>query len=184
VTTGDPRLEIEGVLEVLGSPAHAAASGSAAALAGALAAAVVAKAARASERPGAAAQAALLEKRLVRMADTDARALRAARTLLATGAGGCDHDLGEALRKAMTIPASIGTACADIAALAAGERELVLPDYRPDLEAAAALAAGAAQAAAHLVAVNLAASPDDRDVISSRTAAAAASKIVAAFNEL
>jgi formiminotetrahydrofolate cyclodeaminase len=184
VTAGDPGLEIEGVLETLGSPAHAAASGSAAALAGALAAAVVAKSARASERPGAAAQAALLEKRLAGLADTDARALGAARTLLARSAGGCDFELGEALRKSMSIPASIGAACADVAALAAGERDLVLPDHRADLEAAAALAAGAAQAAAHLVAVNLAASSDDRDVISSRAAAAAASAIVAGFGEL
>lgn len=184
MATGDPGLEIEGVLEALGSPDHAAASGSAAALSGALAAAVVAKAARASGRPGPAAQAASLEKRLTALADRDAGALRAARRLLASGAGGCDFELGEALRKAMSIPASIGATCADVAVLAAEERELVHADYRPDLEAAAALAAGAAQAAAHLVAVNLAASPDDRDVMSSRAAAAAASEIVAGFGEL
>ena len=181
MTAGDPGLEIEGVLETLGSPAHAAASGSAAALAGALAAAVVAKAARASERPGAAAQALLLQHRLAELAERDAKALSAARTLLATGAGGCDFELGEALRMAMSIPASIGTACADVAILAAGERDSVLPDHRPDLEAAAALAAGAARAAAHLVAVNLAATPDDHDVVSSRAAATAAADVVAAF---
>jgi formiminotetrahydrofolate cyclodeaminase len=181
VTAGDPDLEIEGVLAALGSPAHAAASGSAAALAGALAAAVVAKAARASERPGAAAQAALLERRLVELAERDARALRAARTLLGTSAGGCDFELGEALRNAMSIPASIAASCADVAVLAAGERDTVLPDHRPDLQASAALAAGAAHAAAQLVAVNLAASPDDPEVVSSQTAAGAAADVVAAF---
>jgi formiminotetrahydrofolate cyclodeaminase len=181
VTAGDPRLEIEGVLETLGSPGRAAASGSAAALAGALAAAVVVKAARASERPGSASQALLLERRLVELAERDAKALLAARALLAAGAGGCDFELGEALRKAMSIPASIGATCADVAILAAGERDSVLPDHRPDLEAAAALAAGAARAAAHLVAVNLAASPDDHDVVASLAAAAAAADVVAAF---
>jgi len=181
VTAGDPGLEIEGVLEALGSPDHAAASGSAAALSGALAAAVVAKAARASGRPGPAAQAASLEKRLTALAERDASALRAARRLLASGAGGCDFELGEALRKAMSIPASIGATCADVAVLAAEERELVHPDHRPDLEAAAALAAGAAHAAAHLVAVNLTATPEDPDVVSSRAAARTAADVVAAF---
>lgn len=176
-----PGLEIEGVLETLGSPAHAAASGSAAALAGALAAAVVAKAARASGRPGAAAQAALLGKRLAELADHDAHALEAARTLLAAGAGGYDFELGEALRTAMSIPATIAASCADVAVLAAAERDSVLPDHRPDLEASAALAAGASHAAAQLVAVNLAATPDEPEVVSSRTAATAAADVVAAF---
>jgi formiminotetrahydrofolate cyclodeaminase len=181
VTTGDPGLEIEGALEGLGSPAHPAASGSATALSGALAAAVVAKVTRASERPGAAAQAALLQKRLAELAELDAQALRAARLLLATGAGGCDFELGEALRKAMSIPAWIGVTCADVALLAAGEHDSVLADHRPDLQAAATLAAGAANAAAQLVAVNLAATPDDPEVVSARTAAAAAADVVAAF---
>jgi formiminotetrahydrofolate cyclodeaminase len=181
VTAGDPGLEIEGVLEALGSPAHAAASGSAAALSGALAAAVVAKAARASERPGAAAQAALLERRLAALAERDARALGAARTLLASGAGGCDFELGEALRAAMAIPATIAVACSDVAQLAAGEHDTVHADHRPDLVAAAALAAGAAHAAAQLVAVNLAATPDDPDVVCSRAAATTAADVVAAF---
>lgn len=181
MAAGDPGLEIEGVLEGLGSPAHAAASGSAAALSGALAAAVVAKAARASERPGAAAQAALLQRRLADLASLDARALQAARTLLSASAGGCDFELGEALREAMAIPASIGSACADVALLAAGERDSVHPDHRPDLEAAAALAAGAAQAAAQLVAANLTATPEDPEVVASRAAARAAADVVAAF---
>ena len=184
MTAGDAALEIEGVLEALGSPAHAAASGSAAALSGALAAAVVAKAARASERPGAAAQASSLEKRLSKLATRDAAALRAARKLLAAAAGGCDFELGKALHEAMSVPASIAAACADVVALAAGERPTVAPDHRPDLEAAATLAAGAAHAAAQLVAVNLAAAPGDPNVVSSRESAATSSEIVAGFRDL
>ncbi|HZQ15891.1 MAG TPA: cyclodeaminase/cyclohydrolase family protein [Gaiellaceae bacterium] len=177
---GDRRLEVEGALEALGSPARAPASGSAAALAGALAAAVVVKAARASARDGAAAQALALQQRLARSAVDDADALAEARLLLA-GPAGDDFRLGGALVRAMAIPAAIASDCADVAALAAAEREHVLGDYRPDLQAAAALAAGAAQAAAHLVAVNLAARPDDERVASSRGAAAGAADVVAGF---
>jgi formiminotetrahydrofolate cyclodeaminase len=126
----------------------------------------------------------LLQQRLAHLAETDAAALSAARRLLASGAGGCDFELGKALRQAMAIPASIGATCADVAALAAEERKSVVPDHRPDLEAAAALAAGAARAAAQLVAVNLAATPDDPEVVASRASAVSASDIVAGFQEL
>ena len=183
MTSGDPAIGIEGVLETIGSPGRAHASGSATALAGALAAAVVVKAARASGHAGTAAQALLLRDRLARYAETDAGALAEARRLLASGTGR-DFELGRALRRAMAIPAAIGAACADVALLAAQEREGVLPDHRPDLEAAAALAAGAARAAAHLVAVNLAATPEDADVAASRAAAATATDVVAAFGAL
>lgn len=180
---GAVRLEVEGALETLGAPAEPPAAGSAAALAGALAAAVVAKAARASGRPAAAAQALLLQQRLQRAAEEDAAALAAARSLLAEAAGD-DLRLGGALGRAMAAPAAIASACADVTLLAAGERDLVLPDHRADLEAAAALAAGAARAAAHLVAINLAATPGDAHVASSRAAAAGAADVVASFDAL
>jgi len=184
VTAGDPSLEIEGVLELLGSPGQAPAAGSAAALAGALAAAVVAKAARASERPATAAQAVRLQQRLTLLAKRDAEALHEARRLLATAGDGRDAELGRALHLAMTVPGEIGASCADVALLAGAEREAVLPDHRPDLEGAAALAAGAARAAAHLVAVNLAATPDDAEVTASRAAADAAIEVVAGFGRI
>ncbi len=184
MTAGDPSLGIEGVLETLGSPGHVAASGSAAALAGALAAAVVAKAARASDRPGTAAQAMLLQRRLTALAKHDADALAEARRLLGGAGEGRDVELGRALRHAMSVPGTIGATCADVALLAGDERNAVLPDHRPDLEAAAALAAGAAHAAAHLVAVNLAATPEDDAVTASRAAAAAATDVVAGFAAL
>jgi methenyltetrahydrofolate cyclohydrolase len=181
VTAGDPSLEIEGVLETLGSPGHVAAAGSAAGLAGALAAAVIAKAARASNRPATAAQAIRLQQRLTLLATRDAEALGEARRLLAAPGDGRDAELGRALHQAMTVPGEIGASCADVAVLAGAEREAVLPDHRPDLEAAAALAAGASRAAAHLVAINLAATPDDAEVTASRAAAEAATEVVAGF---
>ncbi len=187
MTGDDPGLGIEGVLETLGSPGRAAAAGSAAALTGAIAAAVVGKATRAAGRTGAAAQAALLQQRLVRFAELDAAALGEARRLLAAGDAQDarrDFELGRALREAMSVPASIGATCADVALLAGDEREWVLQDDRPDLEAAAALAAGAAQASALLVAVNLTATPDDEHVAASRASATTAADVVAAFGTL
>jgi len=182
-------LEIDDALATLGSPAHAAAGGSGAALAGALAASVVAKAARVSARAGTAAQAIALEDRLLRYAVSDAGVLSDAREALARRAeDGADEQrdfaLGTLLRRALSVPCSIGEACADVAQLAAEERESVQPDYRADLAAAAAIAAGAAHAAAHLVAVNLVATPDDVDVVAARRFAARATDVARLFGEI
>ena len=182
-------LEIDGALATLGSPAHAAAGGSGAALAGAVAAAVVAKAARVSERPGSAAQAMSLQARLLRFAEIDAAVLAEARAELAhrvsEGPGsGRDFELGVALRRALAVPCSIGEACADVAQLAADERESVADDHRADLAAAAAMAAGAAHAAAHLVAVNLVAMPDDAEVVAARRFSARAAAVAGLFGEI
>jgi len=184
-----PSLEIAAALETLGSRDRTAAAGSAAALAGALAAAVVAKAARASERDAASAQAELLQSRLLRFAQTDALVLAEARDALAgdTPAGGDDRRdfaLGRALRNALTVPLRIAETCADIALLAADERETVVPDHLPDLVAAAAIAAGAARGAAYLVSVNLAATPDDADVKLAKRFAASADDVVRLFARL
>jgi formiminotetrahydrofolate cyclodeaminase len=181
-----PGLEIAAALEQLGSPSQPAAAGSAAALAGAIAAAVVAKATRASERPTASSQALLLRDRLLRLAASDASALAEAREALAgrTPEGGDerrDFRLGRVLRQALAVPLRIGETCADVALLAAGEREWVQPDYQPDLAAAAAIAAGAAQGAAHLVAVNLAATPEDPEVLAARRFASSADDVVRLF---
>jgi len=181
------RLEIDDALATLGSPAHAAAGGSGAALAGALAASVVAKAARVSARAGSAAQAVALEDRLLRFAEADAAVLGEARAALGRrdpeddGDERRDFALGTALRRALLVPCSIGEACADVAELAAEERETVAADYRADLAAAAAIAAGAAHAAAHLVAVNLIATPDDADVVAARRFAARATAVAGLF---
>jgi methenyltetrahydrofolate cyclohydrolase len=187
--TTAPNLEIDPALATLGSPTDPAAAGSGAALAGAVAAAVVAKAARVSERPGTAAQAMSLQARLLRYAEADAVALGRARAALARreaegGGERRDFELGTLLRRALVVPCAIGEACADIAELAAAEREMVSPDFRPDLAAAAALAAGAAQAAAHLVVVNLVATPEDGEVIAAKRFAERAADVARLFGEL
>jgi formiminotetrahydrofolate cyclodeaminase len=182
---GRSGLGIDEALGTIGSRDRAAAGGSAAALAGALAAAVVAKAARASERPGSTAQATLLQSRLVRFAEADEEAFAKARAALAErepgGGERRDFALGRALRNALLVPLRIGETCADVALLAADERETVAADHQADLAAAAAIAAGAAHGAAHLVAVNLAATSDDPDVVAAHGFASSAADIVRLF---
>jgi len=181
-------LEIDDALATLGSPAHAAAGGSGSALAGAIAAAVLAKAARVSGRAGTAAQAVALEDRLLRFADRDAAVLGEARAALAQrdldGGPRRDFELGTVLRRSLLVPCSIGEACADVAELAAEERDAVVADFRPDLAAAAAIAAGAAYAAAHLVLVNLLALPEDDEVVAARRSADRAVRVARLFDEL
>ena len=175
-------------LDELGSLEHAAAAGTAAAFAGALAAAVVAKTARASERGASAAQAVALQRRLCRLAESDAEVLGRARATFAEGGSANserrDFELGRALRLALVVPLEIGEACADVAVLAADEREGTVPDHVADLAAAASIAAGAARAAARLVAVNLAAAPDGPEVEAARRVATRAGDVAASFGEL
>ena len=179
-------IDIDAALAELGAADRSAAAGTGAAFAGALAAAVVAKAARVSERGGTAAQAVSLQRRLLRYGDADAKVLAEARAALArsrseTADARRDFELGTVLRRALAVPCSIGEACADVAELAADERETVVPDFRADLAAAAAVAAGAARAAAHLVEVNLVATPDDPEVIAARRFTARAAAVAATF---
>ncbi len=181
-------LGIVGLLDELGSPEHAAAAGTAAAFAGALSAAVVAKTARASGRGASAAQAVALQRRLCRLAESDAEVLGQARATFADGVSASgerrDFELGRALRLALAVPLEIAEACADVAVLAADERGSAVPDHVADLAAAASLAAGAAGAAARLVAVNLAAAPDGPEVEAARRVAARAGDVAASFGEL
>jgi len=176
-------LEAVEVLATIASKETSVAAGSAAALCGAVAAAVVLKASGASGRPGEAAQATALRDRLMRLAGVDAAALAVARAALAaTGveepSERRDFHLGRAVRRASVAPREIAEACADVAMLAAGESEHVADDLRPDAAAAAHLAAGAAGAAAHLVAINLVLREDDEEVIRARGAARAAAEVV------
>jgi len=171
------------VLASLASPDTPAAAGSAAALCGAAAAAVVRKAANVSNRKGEAAQAATLAARLVALALRDARVHGEARAALATvespGDERRDFRLGEVLRRSSAVPLEIAEACADVVTLAAGEAHEAAPDLRPDAVAAAALAAGAARAAAHIVAVNLTVHEGDPYLARARGAASSAADVVA-----
>ena len=170
-------IDLDALLETLGAPAPSPAGGTAAALAAAMAAALVGLVARAPSRwpdgPGVAAQASWLQERLVRLADTDAEAFAAAltemRAVTATGAER-DRALGEALARAADVPLEIAEAAADVAALAAVAAFEGRDELRPDAEVARDLAAAAAQAAARLVAANLATRPGDER--SARAAAA------------
>jgi formiminotetrahydrofolate cyclodeaminase len=182
-------LSADEVFTALGSVDEPAAAGSAAALTGAFAAAIVCKAARAASRPASAAQAMSLQERLVRLARDDAEVLAAARSALqsrdaAASGERRDFALGQALRNASVVPAGIAETCADVAQLAANEHESVEADFAPDVAAAAILAAGAAQAAASLVAVNLLAHDNEGDVLSARQAAATAAEVVAQLTGL
>jgi methenyltetrahydrofolate cyclohydrolase len=79
--------------------------------------------------------------------------------------------LRDTLGQAMEVPLRISELAAEIADLAARAAESADHDLRPDAAAAAALAAASARAAAHLVSVNLTATPDDPRVSASRAAA-------------
>lgn len=172
-------------LEAPGAPG----GGSAAALAVAFAAGLVAMAARASEAAwaeaeGFAAQALAIRERAAHLALADAEAWdRALAALRDAGPGGDprrDFALEQKLERAAALPLEIADLGADAAALAAHASELCDGAYRPDAVAAAALAAGGAQAAAHIVEVNLAVRESDprlaRARASEQAAAAAAER--------
>jgi formiminotetrahydrofolate cyclodeaminase len=184
VIEGSHDIEAVQALATLASKETSAAAGSAAALCGAVAAAVVLKASASSDRSGEAAQAAALRDRLMRLAGTDAAALATARAALASARGEAepseqrDFRLGTAVRRASEAPRRIAEACADIAVLAHGESQQVADDLRPDAVAAAHLAAGAAEAAAHLVTVNLVLREGDEEIVRALAAARAAADLV------
>ncbi len=155
-------------------------AGSAAAVVGAIAAAIVAKAARV-EDAAAAVQARTLAARLAGLAARDAEvlgraltALREARERVDAGntSDAADFLLGRTLEEAAIVPLGIAEAAADVATLAAEIARTGRPGPAEDAVAAGLLAAGAANAAAHLVSINLASQPDSP--LASRAVAAAA----------
>jgi len=127
------------------------------------AAALVAMAARHSDEwPEASAvlgQAESLQRRAERLAAENAR--RYAVVLRAFAGEG---DLGQALDQAAETPLRLAEAANDVALLAVYTAERCEPRLRADVLAAASLAAGAARAAAELVAANLAATAEDERV--------------------
>lgn len=150
---------IDDLLDALASPEPAPAAGSAAACAGAMAAAVCAK----LGDPGGRAQAQALRRRLIGLAEEDARVFEAALERLQRNEND-DFSLGQALAEAADVPLQITDACADVASLATALAEMGAPEAAADARAAAALAAGAARAAAALVEANLLATPNDERV--------------------
>jgi formiminotetrahydrofolate cyclodeaminase len=146
-----------------GEPGPAAGAGSAAVVA--VAAGVTAACGRASRESwpdagGAIAQAEALQARAAPLAQADVMAYEEATVALHSQHSG-DATIGVKLGRAAEVPLAIARVGADVAALAAevGRRGDV--GIRADAAAACSLAAGATQAAAHLVEVNLAVTEGD-----------------------
>ena len=177
-------LSLEELLDTLASPDPAPGSGFVAAVAVAMAAGLVAMAAQllpAVDWPdarGAAAQAQALRSRVTPLAESNTRAYMEAISALEQpdgrpqgrepGKESRDEALARKLAKAADLPAQIGRAAADVAALAADVAENGNPGLRPDVAVAAALAVAGARAAATLVEVNLATTPGDDRVAQAR----------------
>ena len=161
-------LDCDPLLDALAARTAAPASGSTAALVGAMAAALCAKAARFSADDGAVAQAEHLRRRLAGLAHEDAEALVEALRHLSEprepDPDRRDYDLGRALAAAADAPLRIADACADVADLAADLAQRGKPELQPDAAGAAVLAEAATRVCAHLVAVNLGATPKDERV--------------------
>jgi formiminotetrahydrofolate cyclodeaminase len=186
-------------LDALAARERAPGGGSAAALTVAFAAGLVAMVARSSrdvwdDAPGVAAQALTLQDRAGSLTHSDAEAwddalaaLRAAADPTEGDGNGArgDLELERKLERAAAIPLEIAELGADTAVLAAHAGEHGDLAYRADAAAAAALAAGGARAAAHLVEVNLAIRPGDERLARARTsetaAAEAAERLLAAI---
>ena len=131
---------------------------------------------------GVAAQALAIQERVMQLARADAEAWETALTALkeAGNAGGDgarrNFDLERKLELAAAVPLEIAALGADAAALAALAGELGDGGYRADAVAAAALAAGGARAAAHLVEVNLAVRAGDERLAQARASEQAAAE--------
>ena len=171
-------------MDALASPGPIPGSGSALAYATATAASVLVLAARASLRTwqgagGAVAQAEVLQTRAAPLAERDAKAYGAVAEARSAAAGlpaGEQSDLlvGTAYEQAAEPPLEICRVAADVADLAAEIAAAGAPLVQADAFAAGWLAAGAAEGAAGLVAVNLTATADDRRVVEARRLADAA----------
>jgi len=177
-------------LDDLAAREQAPGGGSAAALTVAFAAGLVAMVARSSrdvwaDAPGVAAQALTLQDRASALTHSDAEAwsealdaLRAAADPTAPDADQNgqrrDFALEQKLERAAAVPLEIAEIGADTALLAAQAGVHGDLAYRADATAAAALAAGGARAAAHLVEVNLGIRAGDARLARARASEAAA----------
>ena len=174
---------LDELLDGIASRTPAPGSGSAAALVAAMAAALCAKTARFSNDDGAAAQAEHLRRRLTELARDDAEAfVRALRDLDEPRDPDPDRRdwlLGRSLAAAADVPLRIAETCADVAELAADLALRGKAELQPDAAGASVLAEAAARVCAHLVAVNLGATPEDERVRHAESLAAAAGRAVA-----
>jgi formiminotetrahydrofolate cyclodeaminase len=173
------------VLGHIASEVPSPAGGSAAAIAVALGAGLTAMCARNSretwpEARGATAQAEALRSRIEPLAQADAEAYEAAlaafRLPEMLEPEVRNATLGVALERAAAVPLAIAEVGADVADLAALLAENGNPEVRGDAVAGAVLAEAGTRAAAHLVRINLGASPEDIRVTRALAVADAASR--------
>ena len=171
-------LSVADWLDELGGPGPAPGAGAALGYAVASAAAIVAMAARASSAGGLVAQADALRARTAPLAqlaaDAYAEALAVRDSTTAPKPEQRDWEIGRAFARAAKPPLEIARAAADVAELAAALAQSGNPAVGPDLQAAAALAAGVARGAVALVAANLTALEGDPRVDEARRLAIAA----------
>jgi formiminotetrahydrofolate cyclodeaminase len=162
-------LRVRDLLEAIASVDPTPGGGSTAALAVAMSAALSSMVARASsdwpDAGAAIAQAEQLRKRTAPLAQRDAEvyeeALAAIRLPERAERIVRDAAAGAALSRAAEVPLLIAEAGADAASLAALVADRGTPDRRGDAAAAALLAEAGARAAASLIALNLAVTPED-----------------------
>ena len=157
------------LIELVARPSPAPAGGSVAALVATFAAALAVMTARlAADHWGAAgaavAQAEALRARLAPLAREDAAAYLKALERMRPGTEGetgRDAGIAAALTQAAGVPLRIAEAAADVAELAADIACLGNPAVAADAVAAVLLARASAEAAAHIVSVNLGVTSDD-----------------------
>jgi formiminotetrahydrofolate cyclodeaminase len=186
-------LRLQDFLDRVAAGAEAPGAGTAAAVTVALGASLVAMVARCSEETwedarGITAQALAIQDRVGPLANADASAWEVALDALgraATGDPVGDAELERRLEAAAQVPLDIAQLGADVAELAVLAAERCDGSYRADAVAAAALAAGAARAAAHLVEVNLGVREGDQRLARARAseqaAADAAERVLASI---
>lgn len=184
-STGDfLDLRLRELLDAIASVEPAPGGGSTAALAVAMSAGLSAMVARASpdwpDARAAIAQAELLRKRTAPLAQRDAEvyeeALASMRLPERVEPAVRDATVGAALARAAEIPLVIAEAGADAASLAALVADRGTADRRGDAAVAALLAEAGTRAAACLVAINLAVTPDDDRIVHAQALAKTASQ--------
>jgi formiminotetrahydrofolate cyclodeaminase len=142
------------------------------------------------EAAGVVAQANAISQRAVELAQTDGRVWDEALTALRDAEAEASDDpkkdfaLERKLEAAAAAPLEIASLGADAAALAALAGEQCEPTYRADATAAAALAAGGATAATHLVRINLGVRSADPRLARALASEEAARDVAARLREL
>jgi formiminotetrahydrofolate cyclodeaminase len=165
-------MTLEGFLGAVADRTPAPGGGAGAAVGCALAAALAEMAARFAALDDAAAQAAGLRARALTLADEDLTAYLPVLAALRRPADdpGRAAALGAASSAAAEVPLAIAEAAGEVAALARDVAAAGKPGLRGDALAGADIAAGAARAAARLVEINLADTPDDPRLARARAA--------------